>query len=123
MVDKSKYGPSVLRLGVGVLFLVAGLMKLSNPSGVTQMLGGIGFPAPVFWAWLLIIVEIVCGALVLLGWKLKYATVPLVVVIVVAILTVGIKGSPAGALKDVVILTGLVSLWLTGPGALALGKK
>lgn len=115
-----KYAPFALRLGLGGLFVFAGIMKLVNPAMVTQMLEGIGFPGPELWAWLLIFLEFVCGAAVLVGFKLKYVTVPLVIIMIVA----SIVASQGGALipTNVAIISGLVSLWLSGPGAWGLDK-
>jgi len=116
-----EYGPFALRIGVGGIFVVSGILKLMMPQGVVAMLSHIGFPVATFWAWLLIVVELVCGAAVVVGFKLKYVTVPLAIVLLVAI--VAHPGGLSGALKDAVILSGLVSLWLSGPGALGLSKK
>lgn len=120
----SKYGASLLRLTLGLLFVVAGIGKLLNPDGISGMLGGLGFPAPTFFAWLLLLSEIVFGLAVLVGWKLNYAVWPLVVILVVALLTVHLKtlGDPMGTINvlfHLVGLAGLLSLYFTGPGAWA----
>ena len=117
-----QYGPFALRIGVGGIFVVAGMMKLLDPSMVVGMLGGLGFPAPGLWTWLLILTELLGGAAVLTGFHLKYSTIPLMVVLIVAIVVTAMGGQAIMALKDVVILSGLASLWLSGPGALALSK-
>ncbi len=113
-----EYGPFALRIGIGGIFVFAGIMKLINPSMVVGMLGGMGFPAPGFWTWLLILVELLCGAAVLVGFKLKWATIPLAVVMLVAIVVSDMQI----AINNTVILSGLVSLWLSGPGAWALSR-
>jgi putative oxidoreductase len=122
----SLYGPSVLRLFLGLLFLIPGLSKLMNPSGIIGMLGGLGFPGAAFWGWLLIIIEIVFGILLLIGWKTKYIVWPLVVVLLVALFTVTIPnmaGSPINLLFHLLALGALVSLFFTGAGAVALDKE
>ena len=115
-----KFGPFALRIGIGGLFLTMGITKLMNPAMITGMLGNLGFPAAAFLAWILIIVEIVGGASVLAGFKLKWVTPFLAVILIVAIAT---TGQLTNALKDTALLSGLVSLWLSGPGAWALDKK
>jgi uncharacterized membrane protein YphA (DoxX/SURF4 family) len=112
-----EYAPFVLRLSVGGIFLFAGIMKLFDPNMVSGMLGGMGFPAPAFWTWLLIAAEALCGASVLLGFKLKWAAVPLMIVSIV-ILAV----ASAQAMVAISLLASLVSLWLSGPGKWALSK-
>ncbi len=111
-----EYAPFVLRLGVGGIFVYAAIMKLLNPSMVTGMLSGMGFPGATFWTWLLIAFELLCGAAVLAGFKLKWATVPLAVIMVVAMATAG------QFMVTISLLAGLVSLWLSGAGKWALGR-
>ncbi len=114
-----EFGPFALRIGIGGIFVFAGIMKLMDPSMVVGMLEGMGFPGPAFWTWLLIIVELLCGVAVLTGFQLKWTTIPLAVVMFVAIVVSDMQV----AINNLVILSGLVSLWLSGPGAWALSKK
>lgn len=104
------------------MFLYAGVMKLMGPDAITGMLGGLGFPAPAFWAWVLILAEVLGGLAVLVGFQLKYATVPLAIILLVAIVTVHL-GNPGVALQHVALLAGTISLWLSGPGAFAVSKQ
>jgi len=122
MKSLEKYGPFVLRLGIGGLFLAVGLMKLMDPSMPTGMLEKLGFPLPMFWAWVLILSEVLGGAALLAGFKLKYATVPLAIILLVAAVT-NPMGSQMGPMKDVVLMLGAISLWFSGPGAWAIDKK
>ncbi|RJQ22499.1 DoxX family protein [Candidatus Woesearchaeota archaeon] len=117
-----QFAPFALRIGLGGIFLIAGLMKLMGPSGVVGMLANLGFPLPTAWAWLLIVTELLFGAAVLLGFQLKYTTVPLAIVLIVASI-VNFQSGVMMGLKDLVLLSGLISLWLSGPGAWALSKK
>ncbi len=115
-----EYGPFALRIGIGGIFVITGIMKLMNPPMIVGMLESLGFPAPSFWAWLLILVELLCGAAVLTGFRLKWAAVPLAIVMFVAIV-VNLDQIMI-VLNNLVILSGLVSLWLSGAGAWALSK-
>ena len=121
MRNYQKWAPIALRIGLGLLFLYTGIMKLVAPDTVTGMLSGIGFPVPAFWTWVLILAEGLGGLALIIGFKVKYATIPLAVILLVAILTVHLS-----VLGDVMLrlglLSGVVSLWLSGPGALAVGK-
>jgi len=125
MKDKGMYGPLLLRVGIGLLFLNAGIGKLMNPAGPTEMLTGLGFPAPVVFAWILLLSEIIFGLAVLTGYKVKYTVWPLVVVMLVAGLAVAVPnagGNYTVSLFHLVTATGLISLALTGPGKYAVGK-
>ncbi len=113
-----EFGPFALRIGVGGIFVFAGIMKLMNPSMVVGMLGNLGFPGPSFWTWILILAELLCGAAVLTGFKLKWTTIPLAIVAVVIIVVASDQ-----AMVAILLLASLASLWLSGPGAWALDKK
>ena len=125
-MDKYKdYGPTLLRLSLAAIFLYAGIGKLLNPAGPTGMLGGLGFPVPAFFAWVLLLSEIIFGIAVLLGWQLNYTVWPLVVILVVATIFVAIPmagGNYITTLFHIIAIAALVSLFLTGPGAASIQK-
>ena len=77
---------------LGLVMLVPGLLKLFSigSAGVTQMLSGIALFAwaPGFWAWILIISEIVFGIAILASWKLEYSVWPPVIIMLVAAFTI-----------------------------------
>ncbi|MBS3146644.1 DoxX family protein [Candidatus Woesearchaeota archaeon] len=126
MSDLKGYAPLMLRIGLGILFIFMGIGKFQNTSGTIQMLQGIGFPLPIFWAWLLLLSEIIFGVCLLLGLKVKYTTIPLIIIILVAIVTVQFKNLPqsqGNLLKDFSILMSLVALMMIGPGKLAVNKN
>jgi putative oxidoreductase len=120
--------PLVLRLGIGLVFVVHGWAKLTEgPSGFAGMLTGLNVPAPELFAWLTMIAELVGGLLLLAGFLTRLATLPLIAVMTGALLlvksSVGIiapMGSPMpGAELDIALLSGLVALLLLGPGRLS----
>lgn len=86
------YGITILRIALGLLFLIPGLGKLMNPAGITGMLGGLGFPIAGFFAWILLISEIVFGTMLIFNWKTKIAVWPLFAILLVATLLVAIPG-------------------------------
>jgi putative oxidoreductase len=118
----TEYAPTLLRILIGVLFLVQGIQKLGNPDGVSGMLSGIGFPIPLVFAWILILSEVVFGAAVLVGWKTKYAVWPLVLIMVVAALVGGIQWGTGfvSVMLHLITAAALVSIYFTGPGKLAI---
>ena len=118
-------GPALLRITLGLLFLIPGLSKIMNPSIISGMLSGLGFPIAVVFAWILILVEIIFGILLLIGIKTEIAVWPLFIVLLVALLLVGIPSfnmtdvqSVMNILWHLVGLAGLLSISSTGPGKL-----
>jgi putative oxidoreductase len=78
-----------LRLVVGLGFMQHGYAKLARgPEDFINILHAIGVPAPYLLGWATIIVEIVGGLLIVGGAFVPVATIPMVVVLLVAIVTV-----------------------------------
>ncbi len=81
-----------VRILVGLVMLIPGILKLFGDagfldvSGVVGMLSGIVLFswAPSFWAWVLILSEIVFGIAILANYKLKYTVIPPVIILLVA---------------------------------------
>lgn len=123
---KEDYGPFALRLVLGLLFLIPGVMKLMDPGMIIGMLGGMGFPVATAFGWILLLSEIIFGVCILLGWKVKYTAWPPVIILLVATVMVHIPamaGNPMGlimVLFHVLGIAALVSVFLTGAGALSL---
>ena len=79
--------PALARLTVGVVFFQSGWGKLHSLDKVTDFFTELGIPAPYFQARLASGAEFVCGALLLLGLATRFAAVPLIIVMCVAIRT------------------------------------
>jgi putative oxidoreductase len=78
----------LVRCITGLVFLTEGLQKYLFP----QLLGTgrfmtIGFSDPAFWAYFTATFEIICGILILLGLLTRAATVPLIIIMIVAFIT------------------------------------
>ncbi len=129
-MDKHKnanYGIALVRVVLGLLFLVPGIMKLTNPQMIIGMLEGIGFPVAALFGWLVIIFEILCGIALIVGWKTKWAVWPVIVIMIVATIIVApgqlAAGNPSGLLFHLLAIAGLVMIFLTGAGAVAVSKE
>ena len=126
--DKIAWSHTAIRVLIGLMFALAGFNKLMDPSGITGLLSGIAVFAwaPGFWAWVLLLSELVFGLLLLVGYKVKYTAWPLALVMLVAWLTVVVGGSGLfsnPSFFHLVVVASLVMLTHTGPGKLAVGKN
>ena len=79
--------PLIARLTVGLVFFQSGWGKLHSLDQVTKYFSELGLPAPAFQARLASTSEFVCGGLLLLGFATRFAAVPLIVTMTVAIRT------------------------------------
>jgi putative oxidoreductase len=85
----TRWAPIPLRLIVGYGFMQHGFAKLSRgPDAFATILHALGVPAPHLMAWLTILVEVFGGFAVLLGALVPLASLPMAVVLLVAIFTV-----------------------------------
>ncbi|HEY8483980.1 MAG TPA: DoxX family protein [Longimicrobiales bacterium] len=78
----------LIRLMVGAVFLSEGIQKFLFPAELGPgRFARIGFPEPAFWATFVGVVEIVAGAMILLGLLTRLAAIALAIDMVVAIIT------------------------------------
>jgi len=120
--------PFILRIIFGYGIFLRGWMKLTTMhiSGFSEMLGSLNIPLPMFFAGLVIWVEILGGAALILGIFTRFAAKLLAIVMIVAILSVHIKNGFLGELGfeiPLLYLTGFISLMLTGAGKWSLESE
>lgn len=122
-----------LRLIVGGGFMVHGFLKLGRGVEVfAAALAGLDIPAPHFMAWCTVIVEVVAGAAVFFGAFMAWMSVPMVIVLLVAIVRVhwqfgfssikflavtaeGLQFGKPGVECDLLYLAAIAALYVAGP--------
>jgi putative oxidoreductase len=78
----------LIRVLVGWVFLTEGILKFTRPDALGPgRFAKIGFPSPAALANFVGAVEIICGALIILGLFTRLASVPLLIDIIVAIVS------------------------------------
>ena len=135
----------LIRLGVGGVFLSEGIQKFLYPgeNGVGRFTK-IGIPAPEVMAPFVGVIEIVCGALILIGLLTRLAAIPLIIDMLVAILSTkipillghgfwgfslrplpyyGFWGMAHEARTDFAMLLGSIFLLIVGAGAWSLDAR
>ena len=87
-----QWAPLPLRLMIGYGFLAHGWAKLSRgPAGFAKLLDQIGAPLPELTAWVSTLIEIVGGLAILAGAFVAVVSVPLIVMMLVAMFTVHLR--------------------------------
>jgi putative oxidoreductase len=121
VADTLKFLPPILaRLTIGIVFMGAGWMKITNLSKAVGFFTDLGIPSPSLMAPFVAFTEMFCGFLVFAGCFTRVASVPLTMVMTVAILTA--KRGQLGALGDLFGLTDflymvlLANLFVDGAG-------
>lgn len=122
----------LVRLMVGVVFFSEGIQKFLFP----DILGAgrfakIGLPAPEFLADFVGFFEILCGALILAGLLTRLASIPLIIIMMLAIATTkadvlakeGFWEMMHGSRTDWAMLLGALFLLIEGGGFFSLDKR
>lgn len=116
--------PLLARIAVGWIFMTSGWGKLHNLDKVTGFFTDLGLPMPAFQAYLVSTTEFACGLLLLAGLFTRLASVPLAIIMAVAIATA--KREELHGVPDLFgfseFLYILLLIWLIfkGPGLLAI---
>ena len=122
----------LIRLMVGVVFLSEGIQKFlfadTRGSGRFEK---IGLPAPEFLGPFVGTFEILCGALTLLGLFTRLGSIPLIIIMVVAIATTkaevlasdGFWEMMHGSRTDWAMLLGSIFLLIKGGGKWSMDQK
>jgi putative oxidoreductase len=134
------WAPLPIRLAVGYGFMAHGYAKFSRgPEKFAVVLHTLGVPEPLLAAWAATLTELIGGAAVMAGVLIPWASIPMVVVLLTALVTVhlpygffsvkfaevteaGIKFGTVGYEILLLYLAGLFALVLGGPGALSLER-
>lgn len=134
----ARWAPIPLRLIVGYGFMAHGFAKLSKgPEAFATILQAMGVPGPYFMARATILVELLGGLAVMLGAFVALVSLPLVVVLLVAMFTVhlpngfssikllavsaaGAQFGPPGYETNLLYIACLAALVLGGSGPMAI---
>jgi len=128
---RSALGLFLLRLLVGGVFLSEGIQKFLYPAELgAGRFAKIGIPAAHFTAPFVGLVEVVCGALLIIGLATAFAIVPLLIDIAVAIATTkvpfllkhGLWPAMHEARTDLCMLLGLLAIACLGVGAFSIDR-
>ena len=85
----ARWSPIPLRLIVGYGFMEHGFSKLSKgPDAFAAILQAMGVPSPHLMAWFTILIELLGGLAILVGAFVAIVSVPMVVVLLVAMFRV-----------------------------------
>ena len=123
------YAVTVLRVLVGITFLLTGLSKTQNFAGFMGFVGSLGFPVPVVFAAIVVALEVLGGLLLIVGLGTRwvsalYMVEMLITTLLVKMPNVGFiaaQGKPGvGAELDLLLLAGAFILLTHGSSRLSI---
>lgn len=127
----SDWGPLILRVALGITFLPHGWLKLNpsgpmkGPAGFAGFLKQLGVPIPLFFAWVVALLETVGAVLLILGFATRILAIGMVIDMFVAIWLVKRKMQKVGFMDpkggwefEFVLLAAALALVFTGAGSI-----
>lgn len=120
-----EWGTVPLRLALGLIFVAHGWAKLTGPLGTPEgfNIDSWGWPYPVFWAWVVALVETFGGLLITVGLFTRPAALSIACVMIVAILELKLSQGLIGGFElEVALLMIAFSLLITGAGRLSVDR-
>lgn len=128
-------GLAILRVTLGVIFLTHGVPKLfGGVAGLQGMLGDIGVPLAGLMAWVVTLLEVGGGLSLIAGFLVTPFSLLLGLHMLLGIFLVHLQAGwfmvgplaqhpPGGAEYNVLLIAGLLTLVLAGPGAAAVDSR
>lgn len=122
-------GLFLIRLGIGVLFVIAGFGKITGILGPgIAAFSGMVFGS-VLVAWLVALGELAGGLSLLTGFKHKWGAIVLGIIMIGAIFIASVPAfdgsnpmTVIGLFSNLALLGGIAGLYFTGPGSIKVGK-
>lgn len=117
--SNSDIGSAILRIGVGALFVLAGVSKFLSLPMTVFMFAQVGLAG--WWVYVVAGVEVLGGLMLLLGFWSRLVAIPLGVIMLVAtIIQFRFGGGIMGAMAPLVIFLVQVQFYLSGSSTWAL---
>lgn len=118
---------TILRIVIGVVFLMHGYQKwfVMGIPGVTGFFTNLGAPVPAVSAYVVATVELVGGALLILGAFTRLVAIPLIIDMAMAIILFHAKNGfflPTGVEFVGTLLTGALVLAIAGGGTASIDR-
>ena len=121
----------IARITMGILFIVPAIRQITSYQGTVKYFASLGFPSPEVVVVIAVIIEIVAGAMLIVGWKTRWAAWALIVYVLIATAFAHRFWQFPEAqqfnqlnhfLKNLAIIGGLLYIISFGPGRLSVDR-
>jgi putative oxidoreductase len=122
----------IARITMGVLFIIPAIRQITSYAGTIKYFASLGFPAPEAMVVLAVVIELVAGTLIILGWKTRWAAWLLVLYVIIATAMAHRFWQFPEAqqfnqlnhlLKNLAVIGGLLYVITFGPGRISVEKS
>ncbi|MET1025953.1 MAG: DoxX family protein [Dongiaceae bacterium] len=115
------------RILIVIIFLLSGFAKITDFNGTVAYIASVGLPMPQACAIIAIIVEVIGGLCILVGFQARFAALIVAIFCVVAAFAFHLNfadpNQKVNFLKDLAIAGGLLQIFAFGPGAYSIGYR
>ena len=123
----SAYLPLLGRLGIAAIFLLSGFSKLTAPGGTIGYIASAGLPLPTLGLVLAILVELVGGVLLVIGYRTRLVAAALAAFTIVAAIffhtALGDQNQFIHFFKNLAIAGGLLQVVAFGAGRFSIDNR
>jgi putative oxidoreductase len=109
---------------MSVIFILAGFQKLQDPGGTAQYFAHVHIPIPDVAVWVAIVIELLGGLLLLIGFKARWVALILAIFCLVTgfgvHLPVGDQANMINFLKNLAMAGGFLYVFAFGAGVLSI---
>jgi putative oxidoreductase len=120
----SDFAPLVLRIVLGIIFIVHGAMKFMHMSRAEHLFSKLSIPLPGIAAPAIALLEVIGGIALILGLGSRFFALLLAIDMLVAIAIAKVHAGFVGGWEfELVLLAGLLALACGGPGAISLARN
>ena len=123
MDNRKTYLAPLGRLLMSSLFIWAGIGKLMNPSGTAQYFAHVNIPIPDVMVWIVIIIELIGGLAILVGFKARWVAAVLAIFCLITgfgvHLSAGDYPNMVNFYKNLVMAGGFLYVVAYGAGAIS----
>jgi putative oxidoreductase len=115
------------RLLMSSLFIWAGFGKLMNPSGTAKYFASYHLPAPDVLVWIVIIIELIGGLMILVGFQTRWVALVLAIFCLITGFAIHLPGGDMANMthfyKNLVMAGGFLYVFAYGAGALSIDNR
>lgn len=128
----NRYGPLVGRVLLALIFILAGINKITGFGGTVGYIEAYGLPMAQVAAIVAIIVELGGGIMIAVGWKARWAAAALFVFVLIASVVFHafwaveadqVQLQNIMFMKNIAIMGGLLYIMVHGSGPISVDKK
>lgn len=112
-----EHGAMVGRMLIGLLFVFSGVgIVMNGVDSFAGMIGMVDIPMPILVAWIVVVVKVVAGAALILGYRTREAALALLIFVGLATLLYHRDIEDMNLFKNLAIMGGLLYVYVYGPG-------